>query len=214
MSGESAEQRAERARQIDAECDRFEDAWQAGAAPSLEEYVRRAPEEMRAELCRELLALERDYRRRSGRPVSATEARARLPALGPWAAAVLDELFADADVLVLQIEAGPCAGMSLTLAGHATSELGRAAGLAASLPQDRFLSRTHLTIQADWPWARLVDLGSKTGTLLNGVRISTAELHDGDEIRAGSSTFRVRWHKTLERAASANPSPSDTGVAS
>ena len=41
------------------------------------------------------------------------------------------------------------------------------------------------------PRCRLIDLNSRNGTLLNGVRIQTAEVADGDEIAAGNTVFKV-----------------------
>lgn len=47
---------------IDQLCDSFEDAWLSGAPVSLESVVQSAPEAVRAQLFRELLAIEGEYR--------------------------------------------------------------------------------------------------------------------------------------------------------
>jgi hypothetical protein len=64
---------------IDAVCDRFEGAWQAGGKPRLEEFLAQAPVEDRAGLLRELLKQDIVYRRRAGDPPTPEEYRARLP---------------------------------------------------------------------------------------------------------------------------------------
>lgn len=59
---------------------------------------------------------------------------------------------------------------------------------------DPSVSRHHARIVVAGPEAKLEDLGSKNGTLLNGERIEgSATLADGDEVRIGlaAMTFRV-----------------------
>jgi WD40 repeat protein len=51
---------------IEAVCNRFEAAWQAGQRPPLAAYLAETPEPQRAVLLRELLALELEYRWKSG----------------------------------------------------------------------------------------------------------------------------------------------------
>jgi hypothetical protein len=77
------------AQRINAICDRFEQAWQGGLRPRLEDYLAEAPEPERAALLRELLPLEADYRRRGEKP-RPEDYRARFPALDPdWLAHAL-----------------------------------------------------------------------------------------------------------------------------
>jgi pSer/pThr/pTyr-binding forkhead associated (FHA) protein len=54
---------------------------------------------------------------------------------------------------------------------------------------DRGVSRAHARISrgAEGGWT-LTDLGSTNGTFLNGVRVRSAVLRDGDEIRIGAAT--------------------------
>jgi eukaryotic-like serine/threonine-protein kinase len=52
--------------QIDAVCDRFEQAWLSDQRPDLSEFVVAVPAQMRALLFRDLLSLELDYRRQRG----------------------------------------------------------------------------------------------------------------------------------------------------
>jgi tetratricopeptide (TPR) repeat protein/tRNA A-37 threonylcarbamoyl transferase component Bud32 len=61
-------------------CDRFESAWWAGPAPRIEDYLADADEADRATLLGELLALERELRRRRGDRPRAEEYLDRFPA--------------------------------------------------------------------------------------------------------------------------------------
>src|SRR6516225_7403882 len=69
------------AKQINAMCNRFELAWQAGQRPQIEDYLADAPEPLRSALVRELVALEIAYRRRAGEEPTAAEYRVRFPTL-------------------------------------------------------------------------------------------------------------------------------------
>jgi ribosomal protein S27E len=83
--------------EIDEAGDRFEEAWQSGAAPRLEDYVRAASEAARPYILRELIALERHYRRdASGTPLDDDALLALHPELAAPLAGALDALAADA----------------------------------------------------------------------------------------------------------------------
>ncbi len=79
---------------IDQLCDSFEDAWLSGAPVSLESVVQSAPEAVRAQLFRELLAIEGEYRAKAQQPITAAEAEQRFAALGPWTAELIREILA------------------------------------------------------------------------------------------------------------------------
>jgi WD40 repeat protein/serine/threonine protein kinase len=66
-------------RAVDMICDRFEADWKAGRRPQVEPYLDSAPPALRAELLRELLALELDYRSREGETPAPAEYRQRFP---------------------------------------------------------------------------------------------------------------------------------------
>jgi tRNA A-37 threonylcarbamoyl transferase component Bud32 len=77
--GQSALQR------IDGVCERFEDAWQAGQRPRIEDYLGDTAGPERARLLRELIALDIDYRRQRGEKPEARDYRERFPSLdAPW----------------------------------------------------------------------------------------------------------------------------------
>jgi serine/threonine protein kinase len=68
---------------VDAVCLRFEDRWQAGERPAVEEFLAQVPEADRAELLGELLLLEWSYRRRRGESFSFEDYAERFPSLRP-----------------------------------------------------------------------------------------------------------------------------------
>jgi len=59
------------------------------------------------------------------------------------------------------------------------------------LIDDDKMSRTHAMIFVDEHGPSIVDLISTTGTLVNGQRISDADLRDGDIINIGKSRFII-----------------------
>lgn len=192
MSDRSELDPASLARMIDSHCDRFEDGWQAGRPVSIEDLVRDAPTEARPGLFRGAIEIEREYRQKTDRPLTAAEARERFADLGPWAVAILDDVFPNQPSFILEVLHGPYAGHTFPLAGHATFTIGRQLGHQISLPDDGHLSRAHFLIEVNPPLARIIDLGSKSGTFVNGQRVPRSNLRDGDEIRAGQTVFRVR----------------------
>lgn len=65
--------------QIVAACDRYEASWLAGLRPRVEDFLDDAPAAERSDLLRELLALELEWRRRSGEQPTSAEYLARFP---------------------------------------------------------------------------------------------------------------------------------------
>jgi eukaryotic-like serine/threonine-protein kinase len=66
-------------KQVDAVCDRFESAWRSGSAPRVEDYVAEADDADRQALLSELVALERELRRRRGEHPKIDEYLERFP---------------------------------------------------------------------------------------------------------------------------------------
>jgi MoxR-like ATPase len=82
---------------------------------------------------------------------------------------------------------GSSTGASIDLSAEGT-QLGRAAG--CTLIPDLQVSSFHCRIQLkDSAWT-LSDLGSSNGTFLNGARITSAPLADGDILRIGDTELR------------------------
>jgi hypothetical protein len=91
-----------------------------------------------------------------------------------------------AAAVVLQIAGRPGPAFRLDPAGE--NVLGRAGGSLVALA-DRLASRQHAAIRFDAERATwlLRDLGSRNGTWLDGVRITSAPLAPGGQIRIGTT---------------------------
>ncbi len=66
--------------------------------------------------------------------------------------------------------------------------------------RDLAASRRHLEIRHTGDTYQCRDLSSSNGTLVNGEPISTVDLHDGDEIRIGTTSMYFVLEPQLERA--------------
>ena len=84
--------------------------------------------------------------------------------------------------------------------------MGRAS--RATIPDDGGSrpSREHFRLDYDPPLCHLIDLGSTNGTKVNGLRVESVLLREGDTITAGDSTFRVHYGGTNGEASSLSPS--------
>jgi ABC transport system ATP-binding/permease protein len=90
-----------------------------------------------------------------------------------------------ADGPVLSCTAGD-AGLLLTR----TLRIGRAADNDVVV-RDLDASRYHAEMRVVWGSYHIVDLGSHSGTFVNGRRVSTAPLFDGDVIGIGRASFQL-----------------------
>jgi tetratricopeptide (TPR) repeat protein len=70
---------------------------------------------------------------------------------------------------------------------------------------DIAVSRHHIIIAVEGPRYRMKDLGSGNGSLVNGVKMDTAILNDGDQIEIGNTLLRLEHAPS--RAATAAPGP-------
>ncbi|MBI2570117.1 MAG: FHA domain-containing protein [Candidatus Schekmanbacteria bacterium] len=90
----------------------------------------------------------------------------------------------------LQFVSGPWQGRTIPVMVRATT-IGRTAG-HLRIP-DADVSRKHAQLEFNRDDALYVkDLDSTNGTFVNGKRVSVAPIKDGDSVRVGSSTFRVK----------------------
>ena len=95
--------------------------------------------------------------------------------------------------VLLEVTEGPLLGRTFPLPGHDSFLVGRSRRAHLRLPaRDLYVSRIHFLLEITPLHCRLMDLGSRNGTLVNGGRVEIAELKDGDVIKAGRTTFRVR----------------------
>jgi serine/threonine-protein kinase len=110
--------------------------------------------------------------------------------------------------VTLRVTAGPHEGREFTFTGHDTFMVGRSQRAHFRLTaKDRYFSRFHFLVEVNPPQCRLLDMGSRNGTSVNGVKVKAADLRDGDEIRAGKTVLRVALEAPAESASVAEPEP-------
>lgn len=57
--------------------------------------------------------------------------------------------------------------------------------------RDKAFSRVHFLIEINPPLCRLVDLGSRNGTMVNGRKVGQVDLRNGDQIQIGQTALRL-----------------------
>src|SRR5437899_3669615 len=94
--------------------------------------------------------------------------------------------------VTLTVIGGPHEGQTFSFSGHDTFLVGRSKRAHFRLPaKDRYFSRFHFLVEVNPPYCRLMDLGSRNGTYVNGEKVASADLKNGDEIKAGHTLLRV-----------------------
>lgn len=92
----------------------------------------------------------------------------------------------------LVVTAGPHAGKEFDFDGHDTFLVGRSKDAHFQLSRDDpYFSRRHFLVEVNPPRVRVFDLNSRNGIAVNGAKVRTADLNDGDELKAGHTVFRV-----------------------
>jgi hypothetical protein len=93
--------------------------------------------------------------------------------------------------LILQATSGPAAGAKIAVARGQVLHVGRTKWADCAIPGDASLADVHFALDFKAQHCRLQDLSGTSGTLLNGEKIKEAEIHTGDRIQAGQTTFAV-----------------------
>jgi serine/threonine-protein kinase len=114
--------------------------------------------------------------------------------------------------ITLTVQAGPQIGRSFVFDDHDTFLVGRGEDVHFRLPDDPSMSRKHFLLEVNPPLCRLQDLKSRTGTTVNGRRIESTELANGDLIQAGRTVFLVSidWPGEEDPNATVAPDPSQS----
>src|SRR5437899_9267872 len=95
--------------------------------------------------------------------------------------------------IILTVTAGPHKGLEFSFDKHDTFLVGRSKHAHFQLPaKDKYFSRIHFMMEVNPPECRLIDMGSHNGTYVNGAKTFTADLKDGDQIRAGHTVLRLK----------------------
>ncbi len=92
--------------------------------------------------------------------------------------------------VILEATGGPAAGTKIVVRRGQVVRVGRTKWADCPIEADASMSDVHFAMQYDGPVCRLRDL-SDGNTTVNGVQSSQADLHTGDEITAGQTTFSV-----------------------
>jgi serine/threonine-protein kinase len=100
----------------------------------------------------------------------------------------------------IHVVGGPATGQVHDLERPQSLIVGRAADAHLSVPTDNALSRQHMALDFDPPKLRARDLQSKHGMLVNGQRMTTADLVNGDRVQVGET---VLWIELLPDAVAA-----------
>jgi serine/threonine-protein kinase len=115
----------------------------------------------------------------------------------------------------LKVVEGPHTGREFTFEEHDNFLVGRARFAHFRLPQkDKFFSRVHFLVEVNPPHCRLMDMKSTNGTVVNGKKVVTADLTDGDLIRAGQTVLLVSLVNSQAPSGDSFPVPDLEGVAS
>ncbi|RMG00882.1 MAG: FHA domain-containing protein, partial [Acidobacteria bacterium] len=83
--------------------------------------------------------------------------------------------------VTLKVIEGPHKGRTFTFDQPDTFLIGRAESAHLCLPEDKYFSRHHCLLEISPPQVFLRDLGSTNGTYVNGVKVETAHLKNGDK---------------------------------
>ena len=94
--------------------------------------------------------------------------------------------------VTLTVIEGPHQGSSFTFRDHDNFIVGRSKDAHFRLPlKDKYFSRIHFMVEVNPPSCRLMDMASLNGTFVNGDRVTTVDLHDGDVIKGGQTFITV-----------------------
>lgn len=100
--------------------------------------------------------------------------------------------------VVLRVTSGPHAGQEYLLSDRDSCVVGRSSQVRFSMHDDRLLSREHFRVDLSSLHCTLEDMGSTNGTKVNGRRVESSVLRDGDVITAGDSAFIVQLNRMTE----------------
>ena len=94
--------------------------------------------------------------------------------------------------VVLQVSDGARLGRRIWLRGRQAAEVGRNEVLDLAVPEDETLAETHFVVSSDGRECKVFDKSDGAGLTVNGEKVTTAVLADGDVIGAGRTQFMVR----------------------
>src|SRR5262245_59792050 len=96
--------------------------------------------------------------------------------------------------VTLTVTEGPLQGGVFEFREHDTFIVGRGKEAPFRLggkDKDRYFSRHHFMVEVNPPACRLMDMASRNGTFVNGKRVTTVDLRDGDRVKGGHTVLTV-----------------------
>ncbi len=102
--------------------------------------------------------------------------------------------------VIVEVQGGPQAGQKIALRSGQIMQIGRAPSADLAFPDDSFMSGLHCVLQCGVKTMMICDHESSNGVAVNGSRIKSKALKNGDEIVAGQTVFRVRFLDSLDTA--------------
>ena len=93
--------------------------------------------------------------------------------------------------LFLEVRTGPHSGSKIRLTPGHPVRIGRTKASDFAFAEDTHMSGAHFAVEAAENGAQLTDLNSRNGLFLNGHRVISAPLANGDTVIAGETTFAV-----------------------
>lgn len=94
--------------------------------------------------------------------------------------------------VIVEAVSGPGKGRVISLKQGSLMVVGRTEWSDVCISADQQMSARHFALESGAGGLKLVDQGSTNGTQVNGEFVKEAPLYDGDQIMAGTTTFRVR----------------------
>src|SRR4051812_3048221 len=94
--------------------------------------------------------------------------------------------------VILSVTEGPHKGRIFSFQDHDNFIVGRAPCAHFRLSDsDKFFSRIQFILEVNPPYCRLMDMASTNGTRVNGRKVKTLDLKDGDLIKGGETVIQV-----------------------
>jgi len=93
--------------------------------------------------------------------------------------------------VMLEVQSGASAGRKITLESGRSVRIGRTSLADVAFPGDPRMSGVHFVLECGDDGCVLRDAGSTNGTMVNGRRVDSAVLVQGDMVTAGETTFFV-----------------------
>src|SRR5436309_972823 len=94
--------------------------------------------------------------------------------------------------LMLEILTGSRTGDTVPMSPGKPIYVGRNVTAHVVIEDDDRIAETHFCLQEEGTACRLRDMGTRTGTYVNGAKVHEKQVRAGDKIQAGQTTFLLR----------------------